>query len=186
MKPDQPSVAVLPAGMTVKARTRDISGVKFGRLTAIEVVGKHTNNSLIWRCKCDCGNEVDRTSASLGKRDDGAISSCGCYLREINRERLAGAKPWNSGKRYALLPAGAVYANKKAWSAAVRREKGDSCERCGWAEAICDVHHRIPKSEGGLNTIENGIVLCPNCHRLVHERGQHVLAHLATASGAAA
>jgi 5-methylcytosine-specific restriction endonuclease McrA len=38
--------------------------------------------------------------------------------------------------------------------------------RCGWSEGSCDTHHIIPKSEGGEYSIENGVILCPNCHRL--------------------
>lgn len=39
---------------------------------------------------------------------------------------------------------------------------------CEWDRATCDVHHIVPKSEGGQNILDNGVVLCPNCHRLVH------------------
>lgn len=31
-----------------------------------------------------------------------------------------------------------------------------------------EVHHRIPLSEGGLDTVENAIAICPNCHRELH------------------
>lgn len=31
-----------------------------------------------------------------------------------------------------------------------------------------EVHHRIPLSEGGDDTVENAIALCPNCHRWMH------------------
>lgn len=31
-----------------------------------------------------------------------------------------------------------------------------------------EVHHRIPLSEGGKDTIKNAIALCPNCHREAH------------------
>ncbi|WP_408509611.1 HNH endonuclease signature motif containing protein [Paraburkholderia sediminicola] len=43
---------------------------------------------------------------------------------------------------------------------------------CGWDKAGCDSHHRIPKAQGGAHTIENGMVLCPNCHRIEHEQGR--------------
>lgn len=167
-KPDQVSSAALPDGMRVKAPTKNLAGQKFGRLTCIEVTGKSPANSLLWRCICDCGTEATRSSANLRSK---GVSSCGCYLQEINRERFAKSSPWNRGKSYATKKSGAVYATKKSWSDAVRREKGSACEVCGWGKASCDVHHRIPRSEGGLNTIENGVVLCPNCHRVQHEVG---------------
>jgi 5-methylcytosine-specific restriction protein A len=31
-----------------------------------------------------------------------------------------------------------------------------------------EVHHRIPLSEGGPDTVENAVALCPNCHREAH------------------
>lgn len=166
-KPNQKSAAKLPDGMTVKAPTRDISGQRFGRLVAIEVVGKTNRNSLIWRCICDCGNIVDRRSAGL--RDGKGVISCGCYLRERGKWHLT-KDPWNKGITYANKPDGAVYANRKAWANAVRRERGEACERCEWNEAQCDVHHRMSRHLGGENTIANGIVLCPNCHRVEHTK----------------
>ena len=50
-----------------------------------------------------------------------------------------------------------------------RELKGNKCQLCGWDKAFCDVHHIVPKSEGGLNKESNLIILCPNCHRLCHE-----------------
>ena len=31
-----------------------------------------------------------------------------------------------------------------------------------------EVHHKLPLSEGGEDTVENAIALCPNCHRQEH------------------
>lgn len=50
------------------------------------------------------------------------------------------------------------------------KENTDRCERCGWNLSSCDIHHIIPKSDGGTNNRSNLIVLCPNCHRLAHQR----------------
>lgn len=75
--------------------------------------------------------------------------------------------PWNKGKTY-VHNSKAVYANKGAWNKAMRRIYPDACMRCGWGEAGCDTHHILPKSDGGEFTIENGIILCPNCHRLAN------------------
>lgn len=167
MKPEQASAATLPEGMRVKAPTRDIVGHRFGRLVAMDVVGKTASNSLLWRCICDCGETVTRSSAGLRKTK--GVSSCGCYLKERNKEHLRQIGTWNKGTTYALKPDGAEYLNKKAWAAAVIRVRGNACERCGWNAARCDVHHKLPRSQGGRNTIENGAVLCPNCHRVEHE-----------------
>lgn len=73
--------------------------------------------------------------------------------------------PWNKGKTYIHKSKG-IYANKGAWNMAMRRVYSDKCMVCGWGESSCDTHHIIPKSQGGEYSIENGIILCPNCHRL--------------------
>lgn len=64
-------------------RSLDLAGGKFGRLTAIEVVGKR-RSSLLWRCECECGQE-HLVSANLLK--SGAIKSCGCLARDSSRLR---------------------------------------------------------------------------------------------------
>lgn len=43
------------------------------------------------------------------------------------------------------------------------------CEICGWKECARDLHHIIPVSKGGKNSISNLISLCPNHHRMVHQ-----------------
>ena len=43
------------------------------------------------------------------------------------------------------------------------------CEICGWKETTRDIHHILPVSKGGKNTIDNLIVVCPNHHRMFHK-----------------
>lgn len=42
------------------------------------------------------------------------------------------------------------------------------CSACGWSEALGDLHHIIPKQEGGEDSDENLTYVCPNCHRKAH------------------
>lgn len=51
------------------------------------------------------------------------------------------------------------------------------CELCGWDSASRDVHHIIPVSKGGKNTLNNLIVVCPNHHRMYHK---HLISEEAT------
>ena len=42
------------------ARYTDITGQKFGRWTVMNITDKRTKNrTIIWHCKCDCGNTND-------------------------------------------------------------------------------------------------------------------------------
>jgi hypothetical protein len=74
----------------------------------------------------------------------------------------------NKGKRYTIKLPDHVFASRAAWAAAVKLARGDACEICGWNETVCDAHHLVPRKSGGLNTVKNSIVLCPNHHRLAH------------------
>jgi predicted restriction endonuclease len=44
------------------------------------------------------------------------------------------------------------------------------CELCGWDTTTRDVHHILPVNEGGKNTLDNVIVVCPNHHRMYHKQ----------------
>lgn len=61
---------------------KDITGQKFGRLTAlnrIHAIKGHT----YWSCSCDCGEFVNvRIDALLG----GVTNSCGCYQKKLAKE----------------------------------------------------------------------------------------------------
>lgn len=57
----------------------NLSGQRFGRLTVIEETTHHTNGTVRWICKCDCGNEVIVSRHNLR---DGSTKSCGCWQIE--------------------------------------------------------------------------------------------------------
>ena len=158
--------------LTPHGNYRRLAGMKFGRLTAIRPSGIAADGHILWECRCSCKDKtiVHVKSHNLTKAN-GGTRSCGCLRREIasKRKRIA----WNKGRTYAIAaPDGSerVYTQKHSWSNAVLRAKGSKCERCGWNRATCDVHHAVPRSRGGKNTISNGMVLCPNCHRELHEK----------------
>ena len=59
-----------------RAKTVDLLGQRFGRLVVTEYAGSR-NGRAVWRCKCDCGNEVDVFSSYLKTGD---TQSCGCLI----------------------------------------------------------------------------------------------------------
>jgi hypothetical protein len=65
---------------------KDLTGQKFGRLTAVEVVGRAKCRDSIWSCVCDCGTKTNVRGSSL---TNGHTQSCGCLSRELARGRLA-------------------------------------------------------------------------------------------------
>lgn len=60
----------------------DLSGQKFGRLTAIRMTDKRISKSVVWECLCDCGNTCEVVAASLRA---GRTQSCGCLKQESDR-----------------------------------------------------------------------------------------------------
>ena len=58
----------------------DLSGQKYGRLTVLSFAGRDkTTSKLLWKCRCDCGNEAIVKGNCLRT---GNTESCGCYGRE--------------------------------------------------------------------------------------------------------
>lgn len=72
-----------------EALTDDLTGQRFGHLVVIERAGSHrTNNrqsgvSAMWKCRCDCGQEIVTFGWSLKVGD---TLSCGCSKRSIQEE----------------------------------------------------------------------------------------------------
>ncbi len=55
----------------------DLTGMKFGKLTVIKKTDQRANDgSIIWLCKCDCGNEKLVNGCNLRKKN--GTRSCGC------------------------------------------------------------------------------------------------------------
>lgn len=60
----------------IETSVKDISGKRFGKLIAQEIA-YIDNGKYIWKCHCDCGNDVYVYGASLRS---GNTKSCGCLL----------------------------------------------------------------------------------------------------------
>ena len=70
------SGSIASCGCLKKDRRKDISGQKFGKLTALFRIEKISSNRQgYWHCRCDCGKEIDVRLDSL---TNGHTQSCGC------------------------------------------------------------------------------------------------------------
>lgn len=59
---------------------------------------------------------------------------------------------------------------KNSWwktSAGVRKRDKGKCFYCG--ETATQVHHIIPLSRGGTNSMTNMVLVCERCHQLHHK-----------------
>ena len=64
------------------AKAIDSIGQRFGRLTVISRAENSNAGSARWNCVCDCGGETIAAGQDLRS---GNTNSCGCLVKEINR-----------------------------------------------------------------------------------------------------
>ena len=77
---------------------KDITGMKFGRLTVLRLSHKDNRHECHWLCKCDCGNEK---TVSGNKLRSGNTKSCGCMQKEFLDGRLRRKHGLTNAKLYA-------------------------------------------------------------------------------------
>lgn len=78
------------------SRHEDLTGQRFGKLTAISYEG-YKGRAAMWRCRCDCGKEIVTRASSL---KSGNTISCGCAVDashalqdRVDGTRLGGISP---------------------------------------------------------------------------------------------
>ena len=68
----------------------DLKDAKFGRLTVVEFSHINKHKQSMWKCLCECGNEVVVNGSHL---KNGHTTSCGCF-----HDELAGTRTRKHGK----------------------------------------------------------------------------------------
>lgn len=66
---------------TREAHLKDITGRRYGKLTAVERIW--INNKPYWRCVCDCGGEKISEVRYL---NNGKVNSCGCLISSAEEQ----------------------------------------------------------------------------------------------------
>lgn len=64
--------------------TRNLKGLKFGRLYVVDEYKRDKNKGIMWLCKCDCGKETIVRSYCLLSEN---TKSCGCLRNEESKKR---------------------------------------------------------------------------------------------------
>lgn len=80
----------------------NLAGQQFGFLTAIEPTEQRNNGSIVWKCKCKCGNEILVPARNL---TGGGRISCGCLksLGEANITALLQENHINFVREYNVV-----------------------------------------------------------------------------------
>lgn len=140
---------VTSCGCILKSNTRkghiaeDITGQRFGRLTAIKRV-ENKRGRTAWECQCDCGKIHIATTKDL---KDGHCKSCGCLHHEKYRSMVD-----LSEKKYGRLLV--EYPTEK------RDKKGSIYWHC-----MCECGNEVEISEDSL--VHGGYLSC-GCYRKEH------------------
>jgi hypothetical protein len=108
-----PQVLSAPIEKDIMSKFKDIAGLKFDRLLALEYSHKDDHYRSFWKCRCDCGQEI---TVRLDGLTSGHAKSCGCLrkeraleaaLKDITNERF--------GRLVALEYAGSNKQNTALW-----------------------------------------------------------------------
>jgi len=115
------------------AKIRDLTGQRFGRLVVLRDTGERKSGNVVWRCRCDCGNEVNIKGGNL---TSGNSISCGCYSRECTVERSTIHGMASRKKRHPIY---------RTWVAMLRRCEDPNNNRYKYYGArgikVCDEWH---------------------------------------------
>lgn len=65
-------------------KPEDLTNKIFGNLVALKMTPDRKNGSVIWKCKCSCGNIVYTTAANLKNK---GTQSCGC-IHSFGEQRI--------------------------------------------------------------------------------------------------
>ena len=95
-----------PSSGDLMGRIIDIKGQRFGRLTAVQMLGLDQHHKTRWLCRCDCGGETITTITTLRR---GSSQSCGCF----QRERAGDANRTHGASRLEI--------EYRTWSSMIRR-----------------------------------------------------------------
>ena len=100
------------------------------------------------------------------------------YLNAVNDEKLKQiAKKNQKEKPKKIDNSSTTYVRDKSIAEYAKRKANGICQLCGNPAPFIskngmpylESHHIIWLSQGGGDTIENTVALCPNCHRKMHE-----------------
>lgn len=148
----------------MKKLTRNIQGLKFGKLSVLETTSKRRHGHVIYLCQCDCGNKKECAKGDL-VRDVGGVKSCGC-IRKKGRTR-------ETQKIYNKIHKAVFRAKEKRFAYELDIDHHakmilEPCTYCGYKSAEGIGLDRVDSSVG--YTKENSVPCCTLCNQAKNDR----------------
>jgi hypothetical protein len=132
---------------------KDLTGVRFGRLTVIGPVARQKDKSNFkWICRCDCGTVKD---IPVNHFKTGHTKSCGCYNRELAKQKgLNSALPKGEAALNHLIKNYKAGAHRRGYSWELTKEQflsltRGNCHYCGAAPKNITHYDAKCKARGG-------------------------------------
>jgi 5-methylcytosine-specific restriction endonuclease McrA len=154
-------------------RRKDISGQRFGKLVAIEPIGKRKNN-MVWKLRCDCGNYTQEIVSNLTQNKR---KSCGCLFKEGGKHffKHGKSKTREYERYYEIKRRQSKYKLDCEWTSQMDkeiRELQPNCVLCGMTEIehkykyghSLTIDHVLPLSKGNGLKPGNAVVMCLSCN----------------------
>ena len=138
-------------------------------------------------CNRSCAasyNNRNRKNTTKGKTKIGICVECGKEIEvsvHINKQKIKCDECKKHNRPHSKQIKSILDCSKRTAVKIVRRA-GVGCAICGWNESTCDIHHIVPRKEGGTNDNSNLIIICPNCHRKIHADNAYTRDYLQTLS----
>ena len=110
-----------------KEKSRDIRGMRFGRLTALREAAPEEGGSGVWKCRCDCGKEIFCSKDSLMR---GNTRSCGCLREETRRENMKNAIHFVEGTCLERIASRKTCSNNTSGQRGVYRRENNRWRAC--------------------------------------------------------
>lgn len=83
---------------------KDLTGLKFGLLFVVELVGTNNSRNSLWRVRCDCGDETQVSGSNLQRNHS---KSCGCQKKKLlSARRSVNVAMQRFGLLVAMRPSG--------------------------------------------------------------------------------
>jgi hypothetical protein len=156
-----------------KCTTYSFTTPKYCRNCGIDISGKKYAKTF---CSTSCSNSFHNKHRTLSPETKEKIrqSLLGRRLtkpektsRGFKHAKAVGA--YTKG-RYHKYPPESILALSMRTVRKILKRMELPCSRCGWNEAVCDLHHIWGKKIADANSHMNLTYLCPNCHMLFHSK----------------